>query len=267
MDNRPIGVFDSGLGGLSVFSRLIRLMPNESFIYFGDTANLPYGSKSKEELIKISIRIFDFFKSKNVKAAVMACNTTSALVYDYVKTKYDFEIYPVIQSVSKYIAEQNYSRIGVFATEAAVKSHAYKAGIQKYNPKTEVFETACPMWVSIVENSLQNEKNSIENIKMLLETMLKNRAEKIILGCTHYPYLMSVLSKYAPENMFIDPAIHFAAAVKADLAQKQLLNAGKKHEPLFYTSSNPEKFQAASSLFYKVAHAEEICLSADCIKK
>ena len=91
MDNRPIGVFDSGLGGLSVFARLIRLMPNESFIYFGDTANLPYGSKSKEELIKISIRIFDFFKSKNVKAVVMACNTTSALVYDYVKTKYDFK--------------------------------------------------------------------------------------------------------------------------------------------------------------------------------
>jgi len=267
MDNRPIGVFDSGLGGLSVFSRLIRLMPQESFIYFGDTVNLPYGSKSKEELIEISIRIFDFFKSKKVKAVVMACNTTSALVYDYVKTKYNFEIYPVIQSVSKYIAEKNYSRIGVFATEAAVKSHAYKTGIQKYNAETEVFETACPLWVSIVENSLLNEKNSIENIKTILSSMLKNRVEKIVLGCTHYPYLMGVLSKYAPENMFIDPAVYFSQSVKTDLEQKNLLNAGAGSEPLFYTSAASENFEAASSLFYKVNHAEEICLSADCIKK
>ena len=95
MNNNPIGIFDSGIGGLSVFSRLINILPNENYIYFGDTLNLPYGSKTKDELVKISSDIFDFFVQKNVKAVVMACNTTSATVYDVLKSNYDFEIYPM----------------------------------------------------------------------------------------------------------------------------------------------------------------------------
>jgi len=256
MNSSPIGIFDSGIGGLSVFSRLVNLLPDENYIYFADTKNLPYGSKSQQELIQISMNIFEFFKSKNVKAVIMACNTTSAAVYDYVKTKFDFEIYPVVQSVSKVIASKINKRIGVFATQAVINLHCYKNEIQKYNPNIKVFETACPEWVPIVENSLFNEQKSIENIKMRLEIMLKNKPEKIILGCTHYPYLLPVLSKFAPESIFTDPAVYFAEIIAGSLKTKNLLNSEKASPPVFYASAEPEKFEKSSSLFCKVSHAE-----------
>lgn len=260
MNNSPIGVFDSGVGGLSVFSRLIKLLPGENYIYFGDTLNLPYGNKTKEQLVEISSGIFDFFKTKGVKAVVMACNTTSATVYDVLKSKYDFKIYPIVQNVSKCIAEKNYGAIGVFATLATVNSHAYKREIQLYNKNTKVYENACPEWVSIVEKSLWNEEKSIENIKMLLNKMLQNNVDKIILGCTHYPYLLEVLSKFAPENMFIDPAERFAEFIFEDLSKNDMLNNGVFSKPEIYVSSNHEQFESASSLFYKVEKAREISL-------
>ena len=138
-NDSPIGIFDSGVGGLSVFAELVKLLPNENYIYFGDTINLPYGNKTKEELIKITQNIFDFFKAKKVKAVVMACNTTSALTYETLSPKYDFKIYPIVQTVAKEIAIGNYRNIGIFATQGTVNSHAYKKEIQKYSPNTQVF--------------------------------------------------------------------------------------------------------------------------------
>ncbi|MCD7878583.1 MAG: glutamate racemase [Candidatus Gastranaerophilales bacterium] len=261
MNNCPIGVFDSGVGGLSVFSELIKLLPDEQYIYFGDTKNLPYGNKTKEQLIEITTGIFDFFESKRVKAVVMACNTTSALTYDYLKNKYNFKIYPIVQSVSKQIAMENYSSIGVFATNATIHSHAYKKEISYYNPDVNIFETACPKWVNIVENRLFEDEESISNIKQLVEEMLLNNPNKIILGCTHYPYLLNVLSRFAPENIFINPAKCFAEFILKDLNNNHLLNtSGVKIQPEFYVSSNPAQFISSSKLFYKVDKIKEICL-------
>lgn len=258
--NCPIGVFDSGVGGLSVFSQLLRHLPDENYIYFGDTLNLPYGNKTQEQLVEITAKIFDFFKSKNVKAVVMACNTTSALTYDILKDNYDFKIYPVVQNVAKQIADENHSSIGVFATQGTINSHAYKREIQKHAPNTKVFEIACPHWVNIVENELQEEEESIENVKMHLEEMLKNNVDRIILGCTHYPYLLSVLSKFAPESLFINPAKYFAQNIANDLRQNNLICEEKLHEDKFYVTSNPTQFAKASKLFYKVQELEEIKL-------
>lgn len=261
-NNSPIGVFDSGVGGLSVFKEVIKLLPNENYIYFGDTINLPYGNKSQEELVEISSNIFDFFKSKNVKAVIMACNTTSAVTYDILKDKYDFKIYPIVQNISNCIAKENNKRIGVFATKATVGSHAYKKEITKHNPNIEVFEIACPNWVRIVENELQEDKESIEDIKTHLDEMLKNNVDKIILGCTHYPYLLSVLAKFAPEDMFINPAQYFAQFIEKDIKSAGLENIKKDYEPKFYVTSNPEQFMSASKLFYSVKQIEEISLFA-----
>ncbi len=261
MNNCPIGVFDSGVGGLSVFSQLIKLLPDENYIYFGDTLNLPYGSKTKEELIEITGNIFDFFKSQNVKAVVMACNTTSAVTYDTLKNKYDYKIYPIVQNISKCIAQKGYKNIGVFATNATINSHAYKKEIQSYDNTINVIETACPDWVNIVENELQNEEKSVQNIKLHLEEMLKHNVDKIILGCTHYPYLLGVLSKFAPESLFINPAEAFAKYIKDDLTNNNLLNSKKTYDPKFYVSSNPNQFKSASKLFYNVNTAEEISLN------
>lgn len=260
MNNCPIGVFDSGVGGLSVFSELIKLLPNENYIYFGDTVNLPYGSKTKEELVEISAKIFDFFKLKNVKAVVMACNTTSALTYEVLKDKYDFKIYPVVQNVAKQIAQEGHNRIGVFATQGTINSHAYKNEIQKHNLNTNIFEIACPEWVKIVENGLIEDENSIKNIKMHLDEMLVNNPDRIILGCTHYPYLLSALSKFAPKELFINPAKYFAQSIYDDLNTNELTSDKEEHQHTFYVTSNPVAFANASKLFYKVQEIKEVRL-------
>ncbi len=260
MNNCPIGIFDSGVGGLSVFSELVKLMENENYIYFGDTANLPYGNKTKEQLVEITSNIFNFFAQKNVKAVVMACNTTSAVTYDILKDKYKFKIYPVVQSVSKQIALQNHDRIGVFATSATINSHAYKRELQKYNPDCKVFEQACPAWVSIAENGLFTETKSVNIIKSDLDRMLENNVEKIILGCTHYPYLLNVLTRFAPEDIFINPARYFAEHILDDLEKSNMLNAERNKEPQFYISANAEKFKKSAKMFYSVENVHEIRL-------
>lgn len=261
MNSNPIGIFDSGVGGLSVFSELLKLLPDENYIYFGDTKNLPYGTKTKEQLVEITRDIFDFFKAQKVKAVVMACNTTSALTYDVLKNYYDFKIYPVVQNVSETIALMDYHRLGVFATNATINSHAYKNELQKYNRDIEVYETACPEWVPIVENSLMYELSSIGNIKLRVDKMMENNPEKIILGCTHYPYLLSILSRFAPKEKFINPAVYFAQYICNNLDRADMLNKKRKYEPIFYVTANPEQFKSASELFYKVNKVEEISLS------
>ncbi len=261
MKNCPIGIFDSGVGGLSVFAELVKLLPNENYIYFGDTINLPYGTKTKAQLINLTSNIFEFFKNQNVKAVVMACNTTSAAAYDTLKDNYNYKIYPIVQRVAKQIANENHKKIGVFATQATVNSHAYKNEIQKYSPDTEIFEQACPQWVNIVENQLQNNPDSVENIKSQLELMLKNNVDKIILGCTHYPYLLDILKQFAPEDLFINPAKYFAQDIYQDLKHNNLISDKKGQEPKFYVSSNPEQFMLSSNLFYKVQNAKEISIT------
>jgi glutamate racemase len=153
---------------------------------------------------------------------------------------------------------QNYKKIGVFATNGTINSHAYKNEIQKYNKNIEVFEKACPSWVSIVENAMQNDSKSIENIKMQLDEMMKNNVEKIILGCTHYPYLLEVLSKFEKKETFINPAKDFSKYIINDLKQNNLLNTQRTTEPKFYVSSNPKQFTISSKLFYNIENAEEV---------
>lgn len=261
MNSCPIGIFDSGVGGLSVFAELINLLPNENYLYFGDTKNLPYGNKSKEELVKLCTKIFDFFKERNVKAVVMACNTTSAIVYDTLKDNYNFKIYPVVQTISKQITSNNIKNIGVFATNATINSHAYKTNLKKYKPELEVYEIACPKWVDIVENEKFEEKESLDDIKKHLEEMKKNDVEKIILGCTHYPYLLDTLSKFESKNLFINPAKYFSQYIKNDLENLNLLNNKKDYEPQFFVSANPQQFIKASKLFFNVEKAQEINLN------
>ncbi len=249
-NNSAIGFFDSGVGGLSVFSRFRKALPNENLIYFGDLKNLPYGNKTQKELIGFARSILSFFKTKNVKAVVIACNTSSALAYETVKKEYDFEIYPIIQSCAKVILSLDVERVGVFATQGTVNSGAYKSEILKYNSKIEVKEIACPNWVGIVEGV--SDINSDEDVKSHMEEMLKFEPEKIILGCTHYPYLLDTLSKYAPKEIFIDPAEIFVEYIKNDLIQKDLLTSKTIGIEEFYVSANPESFVENSKLFYEV---------------
>lgn len=250
--NSPIGFFDSGVGGLSVYSRFKKLLPNENTLYFGDLAHLPYGNKSKEELISYAREILKFFKSKNVKAVVIACNTSSAQAYETVKDEFDFKIYPIIQSCAKVIAGFDAKRIGVFATVATVKSGVYSKELKKYNSNIQVKEIACPNWVDIVESGKYKDNSAIDDIKAHLDEMSEFEPEKIILGCTHYPYLLPILSKLKPNVDFIDPAEIFVNYIKSDL-NELLNNTAQTGSEEIFVSANPKSFVEHAKIFYNVA--------------
>ncbi len=257
-DNRPIAFFDSGVGGLTVFAKVKKLLPNENYLYFGDTKNMPYGEKSEEQLIEFADRIFKFFEKQNAKAVVMACNTTSAITYEKLKDNYNFKIYPIIQTVCSTLAGlDGVKSLGVIATPATINSHAYSKGIAKYNKDMKVCELAAPNWVRIVEEHRIHQPQSIEQIKEILEVMEVNNPDKIVLACTHYPYLLDVLKKFLPEDKFIDPAVYFAQSIKDDLEKNNLLGKEPTYER-FYVSSDPENFKIASELFYKLDTLPEL---------
>lgn len=253
MDNRAIGVYDSGIGGTTVFKDLNKLLENENYIYFGDTKNLPYGTKSKEELLAISSSIFDFFAKKNVKAVVMACNTTSSMVYDEIKSRYDYEIYPIIQIAAKCIAPRYNGKMGVLATIGTVGSNKYKQALLKNNKNLEVFQQACPDWVKIVESGDYTSKKNLEIIEKCLRPLIEKGCKNIILGCTHYPYLTQVLTQMSEGKVnFINPSMDFTKFIKEDLTRKNLLSEKRLYEPEFFVSSNPEAFKIASKGFYEL---------------
>ena len=235
---------------MTVLKQVKKLLPNESFIFFGDTLHVPYGEKTKEELLSYSKNILKFFEEKQVKAVVMACNTTSSVIYDDIKDKYNFKLYPLVQSCAKVFSELKINKLGVFATKATISSHAYEKEIAKYNKNMRVIGQHCPDWVKIVENNTTNETGSIEIIKKDLEKMLENKPDKIVLGCTHYPFLLNILTKFAPKDLFIDPTISFAEFIKKDLKQSDLISDTKDKFEEYYVSSSPEKFKTASKLFY-----------------
>jgi len=251
----PIAFFDSGVGGLTVFKKFKEILPLENTVYYGDTKNLPYGTKTKEELIKYTRNVFNFFQGIGVKAVVMACNTTSAVTYDVVKDEFPFEIYPIIQSVGKILAEEHLDRLGVFATQVTVNSQAYKRIIETYSPKTEVKQIGCSGWVELVENRSEQDKTAL--LKKYLCPMLEFNPEKIVLGCTHYPYLQDELKKLLPKESegieFIDPSKNFVEFIKTDLEKKGLLNKENKEvTEEFYVSSDEQGFKTSAKMFYEI---------------
>ena len=213
--------------------------------------NSPYGQKSKTQLLDITSNIFEYFKNRDVKAVVMACNTTSANVYEEYKNSFNYKIYPIIQTCAKVLSDLPIKRLGVFATSATISSGAYKREINKHNSNIEVFEMSCPGWVQIVEENKQNDEKSIVKVKENLDKMLENNPEKIILGCTHYPFLLDILSQFAPKEMFIDPSEYFANYVKSDLEKLHLTNDVGGNEEIL-VSANPNEFKIAAQMFYKL---------------
>ena len=252
VQNKKIAFFDSGVGGLTVFSKMKQILPDEDYIYFGDLKNSPYGEKSAEELVEISKKIFDFFEKQDVKAVVMACNTTSATAYEPLKDKYNFKIYPVIQSCAKKIAELNVHKVCVFATEATVKTHAYKKYINKYNKTIEIKEIPCPSWVKIVEENKIEDAESEQEIKKYMDMASKFNPDKFILGCTHYPFLTKVLAKFTDKEKILNPADIFVNYIKQDMEQNLMLKDSTGGQETFFVSANADMFKHAGQMFYKL---------------
>ena len=161
----------------------------------------------------------------------MACNTTSAITYEKLKNNYNFKIYPIIQSVCSTLANlSGVEKLGVIATPATINSHIYSREIAKYNKNMQIFELAAPNWVRIVEEHRINQPQSILQIKEIIDVMKEFNPDKIVLACTHYPYLLDVLKNFLPEEKFIDPSVYFAKNIKDDLTKLNLLNNKFEYE-------------------------------------
>ncbi len=250
MNNKnPIGVFDSGVGGLSVLKELLKELPNEHFLYFGDTLRVPYGDKSLDELLVCTRRILDFFKTKDVKAVIVACNTCSANTLELVKNEYDFEIIGLIEPAAKYIQSFNLKRIGLIATNATVNSGAYAKAIEPSGIK--VFQQGCPKLVKFVENGEIDGANVQNVLKEYLTPLLDEKIEKLILGCTHYPFLIPAMNKLGLKNdFFINPATCLSVKTKDFLIENKLLNNLKEPICEFFVSGNTEEFKKNSQIFF-----------------
>ncbi|MCQ2957539.1 MAG: glutamate racemase [Candidatus Gastranaerophilales bacterium] len=257
-NNNPIGVFDSGVGGLSVLKELVRELPNEKFIYFGDTLRVPYGDKSIDELLICTRRILDFFKAKEVKSVIVACNTCSANTLKLVKDEYDFEILGLIEPAAKYISSFKTQKIGLIATTATVKSNAYKNAIEPFGIK--VFQQNCPKLVKFVENGELESENLQKTLKEYLKPLLDEQIEHLILGCTHYPFLVPAMKKLGlKDDFFINPAVCLAIKTKEFLKQNKLLNNLRKTELEFFVSGDTEDFKRNSKLFFdEVAEVKQV---------
>lgn len=256
-----IGLFDSGVGGLSVLRAIIQSGINDDFVYFGDTKNVPYGTKTKEEILSYTREIMRFFMENGVESAIMACNTSSALVYDELCAEFSdrIKIYPLIQSVAPFFTDEK-ETIGVMATKATVKSFAYTKEIMKQNKNAKVIELECQDFVRIVENRLYDDAGAIRYIKEKAEQLKNAGCKKVILGCTHFPYLAPILSKFAAGVEFIDPAKYLVEVVKKGLAKNGYfgVDAGAAGSAKtfstfkFYVSKDPEGFKRSGSIFFDI---------------
>lgn len=248
----PIGIFDSGVGGLTVFNQIIKILPSEDIIYFGDTARVPYGIKSKETVIKFSIEIADFLIKKDVKIIVIACNTASSYALRTLEKKYKIPVIGVIKPTVKSIINNNKLKsIGIIGTEATINSREFEKEIFKYNKKIETYSVACPLFVPLVEEMLLDNKITFDVIDLYLQGFQNKKIDALILGCTHYPLLKSSIDKYFNHKIkLIDTAFSVANEVKDTLQKKNMLKSSP-HPPeyTFYVSDHPKRFKKLARLF------------------
>jgi glutamate racemase len=241
-----IGVFDSGVGGLTVLREIYRQLPQETILYFGDTARVPYGNRTPEEILRFVREILNWMQSQTMKMAVMACNTSSALALEIVRSEYNFPILGVILPGAKAAVEVG-NKIGVIATPATAQSHAYRTAILEIKPDVEVWELGCPEFVPIVEQNRIYEAKTTEVAKKYLEALLERGIDTLVYGCTHYPHLEPIFKKILPpEIKLVDPAVHVVAAAARELDLLGILNARAPLPTRFCVSGNTEQFALSS---------------------
>lgn len=261
IEGAPIGVFDSGVGGLTVAREIMRQMPNERIVYFGDTARVPYGSKSQNTIIRYSRQIIRFLKTKKVKAIVIACNTASAYALDTVEAELDIPIIGVVKPGAKVAAEATRNGIiGVTGTEGTINSGIYSEFLHMQNKELKVIGKACPLFVPLVEEGWIKDSVTDEVAKRYLTQLRESGIDTLILGCTHYPLLRSTIRNVMGDSVtLVNPAYETAVELKTLLENNQLLNTveqandGSGYE--FYVSDAADKFKqfANSILPYDIA--------------
>lgn len=246
MDNRPIGFFDSGLGGLTCIPHLTKALPEERIIYFGDTARTPYGSKSVRTICLFATQIAEFLVENNVKMIVIACNTVSATCLLELQKKFpQIPILGIIEPTAKKIATETLmeSRVGIIGTKVTIQSNVYPQLIHSLNSQVQVFQTPCAAVVPLIEEGII--KNDIMNLTLkyyLDDFILENRIDTLVLGCTHYPLIRGILERMYPNLQIIDPSEVIVQNV-SDILEGLGIGASKaREESVFYASDLSENF-------------------------
>ncbi len=248
--NAPIGVFDSGVGGLTVAREIMRQIPNEKIVYFGDTARVPYGSKSKDIITKYSRQIIRFLLTENVKAIVIACNTASALAIDTMQKEFDIPIIGVVKPGAKAAAATTVNgNIGLIGTEGTIHSGMYTEFIKSIKPEANVIGKPCPLFVPLVEEGMWHDTITDQVAERYLNEFKDKNIDTLIMGCTHYPLLRSTIGKVMGQGVnLVNPAYETAIELKRLLERDNLANVGDIESPSsmysFYVSDATEKFKA-----------------------
>ncbi len=240
--HQRIGLFDSGVGGLTVLREMYRQMPTESLLYFADSARLPYGKRTPEEILLFVREILDWMCGQDVKMVIMACNTSSALALETVRKEYDIPILGVILAGAKAAVKQG-QRIGVIATSATAKSHAYRQAIQEINPQTQVWEIACPEFVRLIEQNQLYTDYTQQIAQQYLAPLIEQQIDTLIYGCTHYRHLENTIRSLLPASVqVIDPAEHIVVAAEKELSLLGLRNDQFPLPTRFCVSGSPQQF-------------------------
>ena len=251
MDNRPIGVFDSGLGGLSCVKELMRILPNEDVIYFGDTGRVPYGSRSQETLMKYVRQDIRFLKSFDIKMIIIACGTASSAVLPWIGDELDTKILGVVAPAAKAAVKASVTkRIGVLGTAATVRYGKYVDDIKSMSPDAEVYQKACPMFVPLVENGYADSPVTKTIATEYLRELLDKGIDTLILGCTHYPILKEVIREIMGEEVtLIDSGAEAANYALEFLKETDLQGDENIGEYKYFVSDSAEDFARLGGMF------------------
>ena len=249
MKKQAIGVFDSGLGGLTILNALRRGLPHEDLIYFGDTANVPYGSKSKQTVTRFSLAIAQFLESQDVKMIVVACNTASALALTELRKQCRVPVLGVIEpGAAKAAQTTRNGRVAVLGTEGTVKSNAYPKAILKKRPHTHILQQACPLFVPLVEENWAAKPATRLIAQTYLTPVQKSKADTVILGCTHYPVLKNVIANVLGKQVKLVDSAETLAGAATDFLHKHHQNETTGRGKLtVYASDDPARFKRLAS--------------------
>ena len=250
--DQAIGVFDSGVGGLTVLGALSRRLPRENFIYVGDTARVPYGSKSPDTVTGYAIEMADFFAEREVKLMVVACNTVSSFALELLRDRYPIPIVGVVEPGARAaLRVSRKKRVGVIGTEATVSSGAYARHLRSLSPSVEIFTRACPLLVPLAEEGWTANDVARRTVSTYLASLKKSGIDALVLGCTHYPLLSEAIGRYMGTGVqLIDTAEETAKDVKRVLAAEKIARTAGKGSASFFVTDHTDRFTRVGERFY-----------------
>lgn len=246
-----LGLFDSGIGGLTVLQKIIETLPKENTIYLGDTARAPYGTKSDETVLRYSLENSEFLVEKHVKLLVVACNTSTAIALERLRTRFPLPVIGVIEpGVKKALAKSKSKKIGVIGTEATIQSGAYTKALRENSAKVEVYSRACPLFVPLVEEGWTENAVVQMTVKAYLGSLKQSGIDTLILGCTHYPLLKDAIRSFLGNRVYlVDSAEEIAKEVSAVLKRESLVRKNGRGNHSFFVTDAPDRFVKVGQRF------------------